>query len=130
MFPNEYGLMAGAAQALALAGGEENIARAVRLTECALAGDMREKPRATARAALCFMYRMAGEPEKARQLARNLPHVWESREILLSAFLDPPERAAYRHESLPRLQRFIQATAEGKELTDAQWLRWLICGKE
>ena len=99
LYPNEYGMMSDLAQALALVGGERNLRRAIALCECVLANHRSEKCRATTRAALVFIYRMAGEPEKADELARTLPHVFESREEIRKAM----ESGATDEECLRRI---------------------------
>ena len=54
-----------------------------------------EKHRATARAMLCFLYEDIGDREKAVTLARNLPHVWESREVLWGELMEGQEYIDY-----------------------------------
>jgi len=69
--------------------------KAVKLCERALDGKISEKARATARAMLCFLYDNIGEREKAADLARRLPHVWESREILWGELMEGQEYIDY-----------------------------------
>ena len=57
------------------------------LCQRVLANCTNGKVRSTTRANLCFLYDGIGEHEKAIDLARTLPHVWESREILLPELL-------------------------------------------
>jgi transcriptional regulator with XRE-family HTH domain len=85
-WPDEYGFMAGLAQYLVLAEGAAQARRAIALSETVLANNISVKLRGTTMASLCFLYRMAGEPEKARSLAQGLPHARESREEILKAF--------------------------------------------
>jgi len=54
-----------------------------------------EKSRATARAMVCFLYDNIGERENAVYLARNLPHVWESREVLWGELMEGQEYIEY-----------------------------------
>ena len=93
-WPEEYGLMAGLAQALALDEGEKHVHRAIALCECVLANQTSVKLRGTTMASLCFLYRMAGEPEKAGALAGGLPHARESREEVCRAFETMTNREA------------------------------------
>lgn len=129
IFPSEDGMLSAQAELLAMIGGQENIRLAIGLAERALKGDMREKPRATARALLCFLYRMAGDIEKARALAKNLPHVRENREFLYPQFLDPAERAEYLRANLPGIKRMIDELETGELLSDAEWIRRLVVGE-
>ncbi len=78
-FPNDAGIMAGLASALAFLGESE---RAIMLFERSLSFDTSDKSRATTRATLCFLYLKIREPEKALVLASTLPHTRESREVI------------------------------------------------
>ena len=82
-FPNDEGIMSDLAISLAFIGGSEQISRAVALCERVLADNQGGKVHHTTRAALCFIYMKAGEKEKAVAVARKLPHVFESREVIL-----------------------------------------------
>jgi transcriptional regulator with XRE-family HTH domain len=87
-FPNNYGLLSELALALSFKNSEttdgmQSAKEAIVLCECVLANSTNEKIRSTTRANLCFLYRRIGERQRALDLVRTLPHVWESREILL-----------------------------------------------
>lgn len=79
LFPNKPGIILGLAGTLALKGNTEE---AIELTERGLALSDSEKQKATMRAALCFLYLKAGREDKANQLASQLPHMRESREVI------------------------------------------------
>jgi len=82
-WPNEHGLMSELAQTLALMGEFD---RAIALCECVLQSNACSvKLHGSTRAALCFIYHMAGQPDKACALAQTLPHARESREEVLAA---------------------------------------------
>ena len=83
------------ATTLMLAGKDTK--EAIALFEQALEGDTNEKRRSSMRASLCLLYATDGRHEKALALARTLPHIWESREILLPEFLPEEEKAAHNH---------------------------------
>ena len=82
-FPNDKGIMSDLAMALALEGGTDKINQAIVLCERVLSGNSGEKVHHTTRAALCFIYLKAGLKEKAVAVAKNLPHVRESREVIM-----------------------------------------------
>jgi len=86
------------ATTLMLAG--KNTEEAIALFEQALAGDTNEKRRASTRVSLCLLYAADGQHEKALALARTLPHIWESREILLTEFLPESERPAHNRNAI------------------------------
>ena len=64
------------------------IVEAISLSEKILKHSTNTKIRSTVTANLCFLYIKAGKSEQAEKLARTLPHVWESREILLPEIKD------------------------------------------
>jgi len=101
VWPDEYGLMAGMAQALVLADSAKQVHRAIALCECVLANQTSVKLRGTTMASLCFLYRLAGEAEKARALASGLPHARESREEVCKAFETMTDREALLHLTHP-----------------------------
>ena len=60
----------------------ELVEEAIFLLERALQGDLIMKSKSTATVNLIFLYLKSGRLEKAGELVKSLPHVWESREIL------------------------------------------------
>ncbi|MCL1912860.1 MAG: hypothetical protein FWG10_03000 [Eubacteriaceae bacterium] len=81
-FPNDEGIMSD--MALALEDDPAKLTHAVSLCERVLSSNQGDKVHHTTRAALCFIYMKAGEKERAIAVARRLPHVCESREIILA----------------------------------------------
>lgn len=61
---------------------------AISLSEKVLSESTNAKLRATTAANLCYLYLQAGEQEKSISLARTLPHIWESREMVLPELYD------------------------------------------
>ena len=80
IYPNNAGMILGLASTLALKG---NTDEAIGLIERGLSISANEKQKSTMRAALCFLYLKAGYRDKAKQLASELPHTRESREVIL-----------------------------------------------
>jgi len=87
LFPRNYGLMS--ELAFCLCGGEtpspQAIDEAITLCERVLAGSESEKLRSTTRSLLVLLYYENGQREKASNLIRSFPHIWESREMMLAA---------------------------------------------
>lgn len=81
LYPNKPGMLLGLAGVLAL---QEKTEEAISLIERGLPLSENEQQKATMRAVLCLLYERAGEPERARNLAANLPHTRESREAILA----------------------------------------------
>ncbi len=79
LYPNKPGMLLGLAGVLALKGDAEE---AIELIERGLPLSCSEKQKATMRAILCFLYLKAGKADKANQLASELPHMRESREVI------------------------------------------------
>ncbi|MCL2045937.1 MAG: helix-turn-helix domain-containing protein [Oscillospiraceae bacterium] len=82
-FPNDEGIMSDLAIVLALSDDPAKLSQAVSLCERVLANNQSEKVHHTTRAALCFIYMKVGDKEKAFEIAQKLPHLRESREIVL-----------------------------------------------
>lgn len=94
-FPGNCALMSELALALAQGNADEAAREeAIRLCERVLAGRSSEKLRGTTRAALCLLYGSVGRHEDAARLARQLPHIWESREAIAPEMLQGREREA------------------------------------
>lgn len=79
IYPNNPGMILGLAGVLAL---QDKSEEAIELTECGLPLSVNEKQKATMRAALCFLYLKCGKTDKANELAAELPHTRESREVI------------------------------------------------
>ena len=123
-FPNNHSMRSGLAYTLILSGGD--VKEAVALLEQALANDTNEKRRSCARAMLCFLYAADGRHEKALSLARTLPHVWESREVLLTEFLPAEERAAHTRNTILTALQLLCRKIEGL----GDWERVFVLGGE
>lgn len=79
IYPNKPGMILGLASTLALKGNTEE---AIALIERGLPISNNEKQKSTMRAVLCFLYLKAGREDIASNLASQLPHMRESREIV------------------------------------------------
>ncbi len=85
IYPNDSGLLMSLGETLAHqcddpAATQEAISIAVRILQ---SNDVSTKAKGTTYANLLFLYLRSGMYEKANALIRSLPHVWESREILM-----------------------------------------------
>ena len=79
IYPNNASMILGLAEALALNNKAEE---AIKFIEMGLPLSNNEKHKATIRATLCFLYQKCGQIKKAQQLASELPHTRESREVI------------------------------------------------
>lgn len=79
IYPNKPGMILGLASTLALKGNTEE---AIALIERGLPISNNEKQKSTMRAVLCFLYLKAGREDIASNLASQLPHMRESREVV------------------------------------------------
>jgi transcriptional regulator with XRE-family HTH domain len=103
--PHHYDIMSKLARVLLLADSDSEEGKmlskkAIELCERHLCSSASEKSRATARAALCFLYDNTGDRQKAKELASKLPHMWESREILYAELLEGQEYIDYLKKSV------------------------------
>lgn len=87
LYPNNYGMLSELALTLTLKNNikadNSLITEAISLSERVIKNGTSEKCRSTTIANLYFLYLKANETEKAQNLVRSLPHIWECREILL-----------------------------------------------
>lgn len=79
LFPDKPGMILGLGGALALKGEARE---AVEWMERGLSLSTSEKQKSTMRATLCFLYLKVGREDKANQLASELPHTRECREVI------------------------------------------------
>lgn len=86
-YPNDDGFMSELALALSLYQdynvSTSELEEAILISEGILNDCREDKIRSTIRANLCFVYLKSGNDTLAYKLAKTLPHVWESREMLL-----------------------------------------------
>ena len=85
IYPNDSGLLMSLGETLAHqhddpTATQEAISIAERILQ---SNDVSTKAKGTTSANLLFLYLRAGKNEKANSLIRSLPHIWESREILM-----------------------------------------------
>lgn len=84
MYPGDMGLCMSLAETLSRSNRPEDAKEAVALSEIVLENStLSMKARATTTVNLLFLCMRTGEEQKAKALVRTLPHIWESREMLL-----------------------------------------------
>jgi len=85
IYPNDSGLLMSLGETLAHQNDDPAAAReAIAIAERVLKNhDVSIKAKGTTAANLLFLYLREGQQEKANSLIRSLPHIWESREILM-----------------------------------------------
>lgn len=112
-YPGDESLTAELALALTQTGETE---KAIALSEAVLDSSSNEKLRSTVRANLCFLYKSAGLTEKAAAMARTLPHIWESREMLLPAIVQADDRAETLDRSLNIALQIMRDAVQNKNI--------------
>ena len=85
IYPNDSGLLMSLGETLAHQKDDPTAMKeAITIAERILqSNDVSTKAKGTTSANLLFLYLRAGQQEKAESLIRSLPHIWESREILI-----------------------------------------------
>lgn len=83
LWPGNHGLLSELALALTRLGDRTSLTEAAEISEKLLDVCENEAIRSTVRANLCRVFMGLEENEKAKALARCLPHIWESREVIL-----------------------------------------------
>lgn len=97
IYPDNASLLMALGEALARMGGDEAVCReAIAVSERVLEHhEISMKARSTTAVNLLFLYMRAGEREKAKDLTKTLPHIWESREMVMPEVYEGEE---YREE--------------------------------
>lgn len=90
LYPNDSGLMMSLGETLAHRTDDPAaLEEAILIDERVLQNtDVSMKARSTTSANLLFLYLRTGREEKAKTLVKSLPHIWESREILMPETYD------------------------------------------
>ena len=91
-YPNDDGFLGELALALTKTGKASDRREAISLSETVLSRSTNEKLRSTVGANLCFLYKAAGQTQKAMESGRSLPHIWECREVLLPDLVPEEQR--------------------------------------
>lgn len=91
-YPHNHGIMSELSLALTIYRNynvsETDLKEAIRISEFLLDKCVNDKIRSTVKANLPYVYQKAGYEKRALDIAQTLPHVWESREMLLPDFMD------------------------------------------
>lgn len=114
LYPGNGGLLVELAETLAhQAYTPEALDEAIRVSEQVLKnGTISPKARSTVSANLVFLCRKAGRAEKAADLARALPHFWESREFLEPEIQEGREYSAAMADLVRKILAFFSSRME------------------
>ena len=109
IYPNDSGLLMSLGETLAHqkddpAATQEAITIAERILQST---DVSTKAKGTTSANLLFLYLRAGQQEKAESLIRSLPHIWESREILMPEVYGDEEYAEELKKCIIKVLTFL-----------------------
>lgn len=109
IYPNDSGLLMSLGETLAHqhedpAATQEAISIAERILQ---SNDVSTKAKGTTSANLLFLYLRAGQQEKANTLIRSLPHIWESREILMPEVYGDQEYAEELKKCIGKVLIFL-----------------------
>ncbi len=115
IYPNDSGLLMSLGETLAHqcddpAATQEAISIAQRILQ---SNDVSTKAKGTTSANLLFLYLRSGMYDKANALIRSLPHVWESREILMPEVYNGEEHAKELKKSVLKVLTFLCQKIDG-----------------
>lgn len=97
LYPNNPGLLLALGETLAHSEDAESAAEAVSLFERARRSDgLSAKAKSTAAVNLVFLYQRLGKTGEAAEIVKSLPHIWESREIMMPEMSDDYKEALRR----------------------------------
>ena len=92
LYPDHNGLLSELALAMTVKANEredqEAIEQAITLSERILRNSISAKLRSTTAVNLCFLYLKAGRNDQAEAVVQSLPHIWESREVVMPELYD------------------------------------------
>lgn len=122
IYPNDSGLLMSLGETLAHqhsdSAAREAISIALRILQNP---DVSLKAKATTSVNLLFLYLKTGRKENAETLLRSLPHLWESREILMPELRDGEDYTAELKQCILRVLVFLSQkiqTAPVRQLGD------------
>jgi len=116
VYPTDEGLTAELALALTRTGDPRDRVEAISVSERLLGSCENEKLCSTVRANLCMLYKTEGLFEHAEALGRTLPHIWESREVLLPLIVSDERAETERRRSFSIAEQVLNTTANGEEI--------------
>ncbi len=115
VYPNDSGLLMSLGETLAHQAGDpaatqEAISIAQRILQ---SNDVSTKAKGTTSANLLFLYLRSGMQDKANALLRSLPHIWESREILMPEVYSGEEYAKELKKCILKVLTFLCQEIDG-----------------
>lgn len=116
-YPGDDGFLTELALCLSKTDAPIDKDEAITLSERVLSRCTDEKLRSTVRANLCFLYKAAGQPEKAATTGRTLPHIWECREVLLCDLVPEESRPIAVTRAMNIALQVLRAVACGKRIS-------------
>lgn len=116
-FPNDDGFCGELALALSRTDSEADWMEAITISEKVLQRCTNEKIRSTVRANLCFLYKAAGFSEKAVEMGKTLPHIWECREMLLPDLVPEDQRSEMAARSFNISCQVLRDVAAGNGIS-------------
>jgi len=114
VYPDNASLLMALSEALARKSEDEAACgEAIEVSERVLEhGDISMKARSTTAVNLLFLYMRAGEREKAKGLTKTLPHLWESREMVMPEVYEGEEYREALKGSMRKALIFLCLKAE------------------
>lgn len=114
IYPDNSSLLMALGEALARKEDDEALREAMAVSERVLRkNDISMKARSTMAVNLLFLYIRAGEKEKAQDLIKSLPHIWESRETVMPEVYEGREYREALKESVRKALIFLCMKIEG-----------------
>lgn len=115
LYPDNAPLLMALGEALARKEGDEAaLSEAIMVSERVLAhAQISMKARSTTAVNLLFLYMKAGETEKAEALVKSLPHIWESREMVMPEVYEGEEYREALKKAVRKALVFLCMKIEG-----------------
>lgn len=107
-YPNDSGLLTSLGETLAHMSDISSVNEAISVDERILQNDdVSMKAKCTTTANLIFLYLRVGKADKAKELIRSLPHIWESREMMMPELYDGTDHEKELKKAVKKALAFL-----------------------
>lgn len=130
IYPNNTGINAGLAMALALRNKSSDWDEAAELCRRILGDLQYEKVKASLRTVLFIIMKKTMPQEEALKNVKQLTHIWESREMITSELYEGEERVKYLKGSVPLVISLLYNKIKNGKSNDMELLRMIYLGPQ
>ena len=130
IYPNNIGINAGLAMVLALRNATSDWDEAVELCRKVLGELQYEKVKTSVRTVLFIIMKSAMTREETLLKAKQLTHIWESREMITVELYEGDERVEYLKSLIHLMISLLYDKIENGRLNDTELLKMIFLGPQ